>query len=221
MPIPRKPPHLGPRRRGTRAETREQLVAATLELLRTGGETAVTTVSVTHAAGIVQSAFYKHFSNLDECLAESAERVARQVREAVADSRRAMYQSGPGTGDDLERFYRGVFALVDRQRAMMELFLRYRGDPRALGGVMHRLARDLRLDLARDLAVQAVRVGLTPPPMDWMEGLAENLMGASLAAVEAWMEGRGRGVEESSRLLAAFSTGACIGVYEALNAVRE
>ncbi len=216
MPIFRKPP----RRRGTRAETREQLVAATLELLRAGGETAVTTVSVTHAAGIVQSAFYKHFSNLDECLAETAERVAHQIREAVADSRRAMYESSPGTGDDLERFYRGVFALVDRQRAMMELFLRYRGDPRALGGVMHRLARDLRLDLAQDLAVQAVRAGLTPPPLDWMEGLAENLMGASLAAVEAWMEGRGSGVEESSRLLAAFSTGACIGVYEAWNAAK-
>ena len=29
----------------------------------------MTTVSVTHAAEIVQSAFYKHFTNLEECLA--------------------------------------------------------------------------------------------------------------------------------------------------------
>ncbi len=213
MPTGRKPSR---RRRGTRSETREDLVAATLDLLHAGGEPAVSTVSVTHAAGIVQSAFYQHFANVDECLVVAAERVARHIREAVADARRAMYEAGPGTGRDLERFYEGVFVLTARQRPTVELFLRYRTDPRALGGVMHRLATDLRADLARDLAAQARRAGLTAFPADWLEGLAENLMGASLSAIEAQLEGRGPAVADSSRLLAAFTTGACLAVIEAL-----
>ncbi len=204
------------RRRGTKAQTRERLIAGALELLHTGGESAVSTVSVTRAAGVVQSAFYQHFANVEACLAEAAERVARHIREAVADARRAMYQAGPGTGKDLEHFYRSVFALVESQRPTVELFLRHRTDALALGGVMHRLAADLRCDLARDLADQVARNGLPPLPPGWVEAVAENLMGASWSAIEATLNGRGPGVEGSARLLAAFSTGACLAVLEAV-----
>jgi AcrR family transcriptional regulator len=210
-----------PRRRGSRSQTRERLVTATLELLHTGGEAAVSTVSVTRSAGIVQSAFYQHFANVQECLATAAERVCRDIREAVAGARRAMYQSGPGTGEDLEHFYRSVFELAARQRPLVELFLRHRTDPLALNGVMHRLARDLRADLARDLAEQAVRAGGNALPSDWVEALADNLVGASLSAIEARLNGCGLGAEESARLLAAFTTGACHGVFEALSERQE
>ena len=209
-----------PRRRGTKPQTRERLVAATLGLLRAGGESAVSTVSVTRAAGIVQSAFYQHFTNVEACLTAAAEWVARHIREVVADARRAMYRSGPGAGEDLERFYGIVFGLVTRQRPMLELFLRYRTDPLALGGVMHRLDGDLRADLARDLAEQAGRAGLTMAA-DWVDALADNLTGACLSAIEARLSGRGPGAEESARLLAAFTTGACLGVIEASRSHAE
>jgi AcrR family transcriptional regulator len=203
-----------PRRRGTRAQTRERLVTATLELLHTGGAAAITTVSVTRGAGIAQSAFYQHFANVEECLAEAAERVAGHIRETVARARRQMYETGPGTGKDLEQFYRTVFELVAEERSMAELFLRHRSDPLALHGVMHRLARDLRTDLAQDLAEQAQRTEAITLPPDWAEALADNLVGASLSAIEARLNGRGPAVEESARLLAAFTTGACLGVSE-------
>jgi AcrR family transcriptional regulator len=202
-----------PRRRSG-AQTRERLLAAALDLLHAGGEAAVTTVSLTRAAGIVQSAFYQHFSNVEECLATAAERICRDIREAVANHRRRMYESGPGTGPNLEAAYRDLFGLVSRQRALMQLFLRYRTDPLALGGVMHRFARDLRTDLAGQLAGQVRKAGLPDPPPAWLEALAESLVGASLAAVEAYLEGRSPGVEEAARLLAAFTTGACFGVYD-------
>jgi AcrR family transcriptional regulator len=205
-----------PRRRGNKAQTRERLVAATLELLHGGGEAAVSTVSVTRAAGIAQSAFYQHFANVEECLAVAAERVTRQIREAVASARRQMYETGPGSGEDRLRFYRDVFGLVSEERPVVRLFLRYRSDPLALNGVMYRFARDLSSDLARQLGEQAERLGLSAPPADWLEALADNLMAASLAAIEAHLEGRGPAVEESVRLLAAFSSGACCGVFEAL-----
>src|SRR5262245_59128008 len=198
-----RPPAGRPRRRGTKPQTRERLIGAALELLRAGGEAAVSTVSVTRAAGIVQSAFYQHFANVEECLATAAERVGRHLRDAVAGARREMYQAGRGAGEDLERFYRGVLELASSQRPMVELFLRYRTDPLALGGAMHRLARDLRCDLARDLADQAQRTGLNALPPSWVEAVADNLVGATLAAIEARLDGRGPGVEESARVLAA------------------
>jgi AcrR family transcriptional regulator len=207
-------PSKQPRRRGTKEQTRERLLAAALELLHAGGEAAVTTVSVTRAAGIAQSAFYQHFANVEECLAVAADRACRDIREAVAEHRRRMYETGPGTGPDLEQAYRDLFGLVSRQRALLQLFLRHRSDPLALGGVMHRFARGLRSDLAEQLAGQARRAGLSRVSPAGMEALAESLIGASLAAVEAYLEGRGPGVEESARLLAAFTTGACVGAYE-------
>ena len=111
-------------------------------------------------------------------------------------------------------------SLATRQRPMLELFLRYRTDPLALGGVMHRLDGDLRADLARDLAEQAGRAGLTMAA-DWVDALADNLTGACLSAIEARLSGRGPGAEESARLLAAFTTGACLGVIEASRSHAE
>lgn len=153
-------------------ETRQRLVGAALELLQGGGESAVSTVSVTRAAGIAQSAFYQHFANVGEWLAAAAERAACAIREAVAGARRDMYQSWTGTGAELEQFYRAVLGLTLEQRPVVELFLRYRTDPLALGGVMHRLAGDLRPDLARDLAEQVARAGLGALPPGWVEAAA-------------------------------------------------
>lgn len=205
-----------PRRRGTKVETRERLLLAALDLLHTGGESAVTTVSVTRAVGLVQSVFYQHFANVQECLAEAAECVTRQIREAVAAHRQRMYDTGPGAGEDLIQGYRDMFGLVARERPLVQLFLRYRSDPLALNGVMHRFARGLSADLARQLTQQALKAGLPAPPAAWVEVLAESLVAASLAAVEAHLEKRGPNVEESARLLAAFATGAVLGVYGAL-----
>jgi AcrR family transcriptional regulator len=204
------------RRRGGRAPTRERLLAAALELLHRGGESAVTTVSLTREAGITQSAFYRHFANVAECLAAAAERVTGEIRTAVAAHRRAMFASGPGTGADLERAFRAMFALVRRQRPVTQLFLRHRSDPLALNGVMYRFARGLVADLAGQLAGRALKAGLPAPDPVALEALADGLVGASLAAVEAYLDGRGPAVEESARLLAAFSTGASVAVYEAL-----
>jgi AcrR family transcriptional regulator len=211
------------RSRGIKAQTREQLIASALELLHSGGETAVTTVSVTRGAGIVQSAFYQHFANVEECLAVAAEQVTRQIRESVASARQRMYDargeiddSRPEVGKDLEESYRRMFKMVSRQRGVTQLFLRYRSDPLALNGVMHRFARGLSSDLAAQLTERAVKAGHKAPPRDWIAALADNLGAACLAAIDAHLQRRGPSLDESARLLAAFSRGACRAVFEAL-----
>lgn len=192
------------RRRGTAAETRRRLVAATLELLRTGGEAAVTTVSVTQAAGIAQSAFYRHFSRVEDCLVAAAAEGAAAIRAAVADSRRAT------TPEPLDwvRFYQGLFDLVETQRPLAELFLRYHADRLALGGIMSRLFDDLCADLAADLSRQLTLLGLTAPP-----GVAalvsEALVASFLASAEAFLRGTPPGSAERAAVLATLAVGGC------------
>ncbi len=216
MPAGRKSKPVARRRRGTRAATRERLLTATLDLLCRSGEAAVSTVSVTRAAGIAQSAFYRHFANVEECLSAAAERATAEIRTAVAEHRRRMYATGPGTGEDLERALRDMFALAERQRPVTHLFLRFRSDPLALNGVMYRFARGIVRDLAEQLAGRAVKFGVRDPDPERLEVLADYLTGACSSAIEARLASRGPGVEESARLLAAFLGAAARAAYEAM-----
>jgi AcrR family transcriptional regulator len=201
------------RKRSTLAETRKQLVRATLELLYRGGEPAVTTVSVTRAAGIVQSAFYRHFANVDECLAAAAEEVTTEIRAALAGARKQMYDERARV-EDLEHFFRYLFDLAERQRPIMALFIRFRSDPLALNGVMYRFSRAIVSDLAELLATGAVKLGVRKPNLHRVGALALGLVGAWTSAIEAILDGRGPPLDESVRLLAAFSAGAAKAVYE-------
>lgn len=200
------------RRRGTKAETRHRLLLAVLKLLQDSGETSLSTVSATREAGMVQSAFYQHFSNLDECLAEAAGMVASQIRDSIANARRAMYQTSSGSGRDLANFFLGVLALAAQQRSVMLLFLRYRTDPLALNGVMYRLGKDLETDLAKDLNEVAGKHGLSGLSPRCVEVVAANLMAASLASVDMSLTNRDLDHHELAKLLAAFSEGACAAV---------
>jgi TetR/AcrR family transcriptional regulator, fatty acid biosynthesis regulator len=202
------------RRRGTKAQTRERLIQSALELLEIGGEAAVTTTSVTARAGIAQSAFYLHFANVEECLAVVAQQITDEIRKFVADTRRARMEAPSGTA--LEEAYRNMFKLASRQRSIHRLFLRYRSDRLALNGVMYRFARGLSADLAESLAHRAVQAGCQAAPAEWIAAVADHLVAASLAAIEAHLDRRGPPPEESARLLAAFTDGAWKAVLRAM-----
>jgi AcrR family transcriptional regulator len=213
----KKPPRQS--RRGTSAATRERLLAAALDLLHRGGETAVTTVSVTRAAGITQSAFYRHFANIEDCLAEAAESVTSEIRIAIAESRRKMYARGPGTGENLERDLRKLLQLSRRQRRIMQLVIRFRSDPRSLNGVMYRFTRGIVRDLADQLMGRAAEAGLRPDPV-LVEALADYIAGACSSAIDAYLAGRGPSIDEAARILASFCTGARRAVFETLRTTK-
>ena len=211
VPVPTR----HPRQRGTKAGTRERLLQAALDLLFEGGEAAVTTVSVTRAAGVVQSLFYQHFKSVEGCLAEATERVTIEIRQTIAASRRRMYETGPGAGADLEQGFRDMFALADQQRPLIQLFLRHRTNPVALQGVMHRLAGGLSADLAAQLRAKFGAAGLDALPAGWLQALADDLVAVSLSALDAFLEGRGPTVEDAVRRLAACSTAMVVTVIQA------
>ncbi|MEU4194448.1 TetR/AcrR family transcriptional regulator [Kribbella sp. NPDC026611] len=62
-------PGVQPRRRRPRGDVRAGLVAAGLELARTGGPDAVVLREATRAVGVVPNAAYRHFADRDELLA--------------------------------------------------------------------------------------------------------------------------------------------------------
>ena len=190
---------------------------AALDLLHERGESAVSTVSVTRASGVVQSLFYQHFASVEECLAEAAERVTNEIRQTVAANRRRMFETGPAAGEDLEQGYREMFDLVTRHRPIFQLFLRYRSDPLALNGVMHRLARGLGTDLAQQLLAKYGTAGLNALPASWVAALADDLVAVSLSAVETFLDGRGPTVEDAAQRLAACSNAMVVAVLQAAN----
>jgi len=204
------------RPRGTKAQTRQRLLQAALDLLEQGGEAAVTTVRVTQGAGVAQSAFYQHFANVEECLAVVAEQITSEIRAFVMSTRHKRFETATAEGDQLEASYRNMFKLASRQRSIQRLFLRYRSDRLALNGVMYRFARGLSADLADQLMARAVQAGCKAPRRDWIGAVAENLVAASEAAIEAHLDRRSPAPDVSARVLAAFTRGAWRAVLEAM-----
>lgn len=70
-----------PRRRRPRGDVRAGLVAAGIELARTGGPEAVVLREATRIVGVVPNAAYRHFADRDELLAE----VCTAAMNALAD----------------------------------------------------------------------------------------------------------------------------------------
>lgn len=178
------------RRRGTRETTRERLIQAAIGLIREGGIGAISTVSVTQAAGFSQSSFYIHFQNVDDCLEAAAERVAGEVRAFVAEHRRQSHQAAaqnPGAGF---AHFQAVLHLFLKERQFAELLLRYRYDLSPLGRVMGQLVEQIRSDYLADAWQLARRYGIGDEHYDHIAIQSEFVLANVMAAGEALLAGR-------------------------------
>ena len=75
----------GERRRRPRGAVRDGLIAAGLELARTGGPDAVVLREATRMVGVVPNAAYRHFVDRDELLAEVCLAAMRELADRMAD----------------------------------------------------------------------------------------------------------------------------------------
>src|SRR6201993_3014056 len=75
----------GTRRRRPRGAVRDGLVAAGLELARTGGPDAVVLREATRMVGVVPNAAYRHFADRDELLAAVCTAAMGELAERMAD----------------------------------------------------------------------------------------------------------------------------------------
>lgn len=186
-----------------RAATRERLIQATLDLLRSGGTAAVSTVSVTKAAGIVQSGFYMHFKNTDEALRVAAERAAEQIGDYVAETRREMHRLDPDDLDLLREHCEKMLELFLREQHFVEIFLHHRNDKTSLGEVLRELAAQLHADLVEDLRNVIFRRRKIPAAQAEIVSLqAEIILAAALTTGEALIEKRIADIKTAASILA-------------------
>src|SRR4051812_49443473 len=73
-----------PARRRPRGAVREGLVAAGVEMARTGGPDAVVLREATRIVGVVPNAAYRHFADRDELLAEVCAAAMRKLADRMA-----------------------------------------------------------------------------------------------------------------------------------------
>lgn len=190
-------------RQSQRSATRERLVQATINLLRQEGVAAVTTVSVTRAAGIVQSGFYLHFKNIDECLRVAAEQVAEGIRSYVAETRRELHKINPDSLALLRDHCEKMLEIFNTERRFMEVFLHHRHDRSSLGEVMRELKTQVHADLVEDLQnVIFRRKLLLDSERERVSLQAEIILAAALITGEALIENRISRMETAAELLA-------------------
>ena len=179
-----------PRQRGTKEATRERLLQAAIGLIRKRGVAALSTVSVTGAAGFAQSSFYMHFKNVDDCLRAAAEKVAGEARAFIAEHRRRSFEATPSDATAPVAHLQAVLRLFIEQRSFSELLVRHRHDRSPLGRTLRKMREGVRADLIADSWRYAESLGVHRRHYDRVALQAEFVLGNVNAAGEALLEGR-------------------------------
>lgn len=158
-------------------KTRSALLDAGLAVMsRGGGFGALGLREVTREAGVVPTAFYRHFKDMDELGLALVDEGCATLRQILRDVRVEAASAGSGE-QALERSVTSFLAYVDANGPILEFFVRERSGPsltlrtaiaREQRGFARELANDLRLfspfrefseadlDLVAELVVNAV-----------------------------------------------------------------
>ncbi|WP_369638563.1 TetR family transcriptional regulator [Nocardia sp. JMUB6875] len=133
--------------------TRAALLDGTLALAADRGFAALSLREIARSAGIVPTAFYRHFTSLDELGTTLVEAGVRQLRLALREMRRTPNAT-------LAETVRFVFEQVDGKRDLWGFLIRERhGGSAALRGAisveMQLIERELVVDLSRVRALDA------------------------------------------------------------------
>ena len=178
------------RQRGTKEETRLRLIEAAIKLIRKRGVEAISTVSVTEAAGFAQSSFYMHFKNVDECLRAAAEKVAGEARAFIAEHRRRTHEAAGADPAASLLHLQAVLRLFVEQRSFAELLVRHRHDRSPLGRMFRKMQDGVRADLIADSWRFAESLGVRRKHYDRVAMQAEFIHANVMAAGEALLAGR-------------------------------
>ncbi|GAB2445786.1 TetR family transcriptional regulator [Nocardia tengchongensis] len=133
--------------------TRAALLDGTLALAADRGFAALSLREIARSAGIVPTAFYRHFTSLDELGTTLVEEGVRQLRLALREMRRT-------PNPTLAQTVRFVFEQVDEKRDLWGFLIRERhGGSAPLRGAisveMQLIERELVVDLSRVRALDA------------------------------------------------------------------
>lgn len=164
-------------RQERKQRTRQALLEAALELLADRGFASLSLREVTKRAGIVPTAFYRHFTSMDELGVALVEQTTRTLRDLIRSARTEpvghldMIDASVHTLYEHVRAHEDHFRFVTRER--------YAGTgpiARAIGVELRLFSSDLAIDLARFDALRQW-------PTDDLHTLADLVVTTMLATV--------------------------------------
>ena len=164
-------------RQERKQRTRQALLDAALELLDERGFASLSLREVAKHAGIVSTAFYRHFASMDELGVALVEESMRSLRHMIRSARTRPLASAQLIASSVHTLHEHVRA----QRAHFRFIVRERYG--GTGAVSRAIAVELKL-FASDLAVDLARLdGLREWSTDDLHMLADLIVAAMLATV--------------------------------------
>jgi AcrR family transcriptional regulator len=184
---------------GSRAErkerTRQRLLDVTLELIADRSLASISLREVARAAGIVPTAFYRHYASMDELGVDLVDDCMRPLRQMIRDARKGRAAHGDIIAETIEvlakqvRAHPAQFRFLSRER--------YGG----IGTVRRAIATELRLftsDLTVDLARLTTGLDWTTDDLEMAAGL---MVTAMLGVVLDLLEVDPRRPDDAERIL--------------------
>lgn len=202
---------------GSRAEKKEQtrqaLLDTTIDLVDDRSFGSISLREVSRGAGIVPTAFYRHFASMEDLGVTLVEDAMRMLRGALRESRRDLAGRGmPTARDSLDILLKKVrsdekqfrFLVREQHGGVSEV-------RRAIGTELRLLSRELAIDLAR-----------TPALVSWeaedLEVAADLIVTIMTTAVADLLDGDGR--ESTERALVARAEKQLVMVFLGMSAWR-
>ncbi|MCF8590460.1 TetR family transcriptional regulator [Gordonia liuliyuniae] len=202
---------------GSRAEKKEQtrqaLLDTTIDLVDDRSFGSISLREVSRGAGIVPTAFYRHFASMEDLGVTLVEDAMRMLRGALREARRDLAGRGmPTARDSLDILLRKVrtdqkqfrFLVREQHGGVAEV-------RRAIGTELRLLSRELAIDLAR-----------TPALVSWeaedLEVAADLIVTIMMTAVAELLDGDGR--ESTERTLVARAEKQLVMVFLGMSAWR-
>jgi len=191
-------------RREAKAVTRARLLEAALLVLDDVGEGGLTTTSVTRAAGMAQSSFYVHFTDMDDLLHNLVDELSAERRRRTRAAR-SRSRHDPEHQDRLRDTFRVPVHAFASDPRLLHLMVRSRSDRSTpLGKWSRRLHEESRAGMVEDLYA----VGMpndTERARRTAEMVAEGINTLTECLTLGHLEGRYPDVEEIVDVLVAFS----------------
>lgn len=193
-------------RKEGKALTRSRLLDAALAILDEEGEAALTTTEVTRRAGIAQSSFYVHFTDMDDLLHSLITRFAADADRDTRLARRNL-RSSPFDAERFRDTFRVPIAHWLAHPQVFRLLLRSRQDRTTPLGEWSRESHVQH----RDALLEDLFTGGMPKRTESerrkVEMVADGLIALTDALTLGYLEGRYSDVEEIIDVLVAFSFG--------------
>lgn len=198
-------------RREAKSITRRRLIEAALELLSSDKDSRnLTTGQIAKRAGVAQPTFYVHFRDMDDLLGALVDARMAELREAFKRSRERIDLAAIASGapdQALREAFRAPLAEVIERPRMFRIYMQermHRDSP--LGVFCHRLAGELRRDLADDLGVWAEATKRSTTRRE-LEIMADAFSGMVESVAIGHLDGRYEDIEQMIDVLSRFARG--------------